>query len=1088
MKKDLLNNFSEKKSDTSMTSLEAENMYASLADEAQDPDDNIITEEEIDEIFDKMKKSWQENAELKRLISAPIMHISPAYTHSDSNNTSNFIVEAGNAEKQLRKLIHSKGILHTDVQELYHKARSSYEKIILNDHELAELQDIEYSLWILHYKHIEEYRNRIPGSSVILERINTRTVPNYGTVQQKCDNYLEGFKSFLSEAMEFYHCLIKKIRKSYGLPEELLVRECSFSSTMDSTNMHRCLFLCHRCLVCLGDLARYREIYGNPDGQTRSWSTAATHYLKASTIWPNSGNPHNQLAVLARYVDDQLLALYHCIRSLAVKEPFPGAWENLILLFEKNRSSHLYYLSDAAPFDFSKPFERSTLQFKARSSDSFFGDQLSESSGDVLKEQTDLWSLIVRMMSYFYLRPSLEDYPFIFNSTVRELEALLLLDDARLKSVLESYQHLDVERRGPFRVIQLVSVLIFTIHVTSESSKLQNEEHIKYMQQPSLIQQAFITAFVFMGRLVNRCMMTDPLDSSPLLPAILVFTEWLVDVLDRAETYSTKEKCARAISYFFTGFVDLLNQFDGEGGKIRSLDSTLLWEDNELQGFSPISQLYGSSDFKIRQEATFGFDNRKECQVRINRIFVAAMKIVNSSIGSKKWIIYEKADKMFYTIESRKQLHTRESVADDSDIDLNLRGLQKTLIINEDAVALHEATKSCEGLASEVVGKELDEHISSPVEEEEVILFKPIRRQSSAPLYLPVAKSCQSRSEGVRDLAAPTGECLNHGSSLRLPPHEICIDPINHCGGSSMPFWQEPIPEDSVIDSFAESTGSPRFRALNAKRDEPPALAGPPSLSAWVVNKDGLGRGEGKGGKCANKHGPGQIENSTSAYLTDLSIVGTGVSDQDVEITSAPAARFINGYAYHGNSFIDPWDASATTNLMAPPYMPPMPSAPLLPDNASWFNGNSSNYVEQKNLDNGKGFFPFSTEVNNSSNFIETQGPPSCYLNTPQHSIGYTPYAGQTNSAGWLHQYQVNLDRGPDSFPSSRHYTPTFGLYQHHDAPMAAPCVSNVPDEWKRSALFRDARDLRSEQQLLLKYLKEKEWHLQQEAQLRGSA
>ncbi|KAF5190900.1 hypothetical protein FRX31_019510 [Thalictrum thalictroides] len=61
MKKDLLNNFSEKKSDTSMTSLEAENMYASLADEAQNPDDDIITEEEIDEIFDKMKKSWQEN-------------------------------------------------------------------------------------------------------------------------------------------------------------------------------------------------------------------------------------------------------------------------------------------------------------------------------------------------------------------------------------------------------------------------------------------------------------------------------------------------------------------------------------------------------------------------------------------------------------------------------------------------------------------------------------------------------------------------------------------------------------------------------------------------------------------------------------------------------------------------------------------------------------------------------------------------------------------------------------------------------------------------------------------------------------------
>lgn len=42
-----------------------------------------------------------------------------------------------------------------------------------------------------------------------------------------------------------------------------------------------------------------------------------------------------QLAVLATYVGDEFLALYHCIRSLAVKEPFPDAQNNLILLLER---------------------------------------------------------------------------------------------------------------------------------------------------------------------------------------------------------------------------------------------------------------------------------------------------------------------------------------------------------------------------------------------------------------------------------------------------------------------------------------------------------------------------------------------------------------------------------------------------------------------------------------------------------------------------------------------------------------------------------------------------------------------------------
>lgn len=44
-----------------------------------------------------------------------------------------------------------------------------------------------------------------------------------------------------------------------------------------------------------------------------------------------------QLAVLAIYIGDEFLALYHCIRSLAVKEPFPDAQGNLILLFERVR-------------------------------------------------------------------------------------------------------------------------------------------------------------------------------------------------------------------------------------------------------------------------------------------------------------------------------------------------------------------------------------------------------------------------------------------------------------------------------------------------------------------------------------------------------------------------------------------------------------------------------------------------------------------------------------------------------------------------------------------------------------------------------
>ncbi len=44
-----------------------------------------------------------------------------------------------------------------------------------------------------------------------------------------------------------------------------------------------------------------------------------------------------QLAVLATYVGDELLALYRYFRSLAVELPFGTARDNLVLLFEKVR-------------------------------------------------------------------------------------------------------------------------------------------------------------------------------------------------------------------------------------------------------------------------------------------------------------------------------------------------------------------------------------------------------------------------------------------------------------------------------------------------------------------------------------------------------------------------------------------------------------------------------------------------------------------------------------------------------------------------------------------------------------------------------
>ena len=232
----------------------------------------------------------------------------------------------------------------------------------------SELQDVEYSLWKLHYKHIDEFRKIIKKTSGNVESKKSG-MPQNRAVQGDSGNNLKLFKIFLTEAVEFYQTLIVKLRKHYGVPVEALFYKKGWNSaSVEPDVMEKCEYLCHRCLVCMGDLARYKQQCENPDTQNHNWSVAAAHYLEATRIWPDSGNPQNQvnvsyqlqrciietfiiylcffssnydnlvylqLAVLATYIGDEFLALYHCVRSLAVKEPFPDAWNNLILLFEK---------------------------------------------------------------------------------------------------------------------------------------------------------------------------------------------------------------------------------------------------------------------------------------------------------------------------------------------------------------------------------------------------------------------------------------------------------------------------------------------------------------------------------------------------------------------------------------------------------------------------------------------------------------------------------------------------------------------------------------------------------------------------------
>lgn len=69
------------------------------------------------------------------------------------------------------------------------------------------------------------------------------------------------------------------------------------------------------CLVCCGDLARYKEVHNH--STSKCWGATMTCYSAAHMISPDRGSPHNQRAVVASLYEDDLSVV--CV--LAVQSP-----------------------------------------------------------------------------------------------------------------------------------------------------------------------------------------------------------------------------------------------------------------------------------------------------------------------------------------------------------------------------------------------------------------------------------------------------------------------------------------------------------------------------------------------------------------------------------------------------------------------------------------------------------------------------------------------------------------------------------------------------------------------------------------------
>lgn len=197
---------------------------------------------------------------------------------------------------------------------------------------------------------------------------------------------LQRFRQFLAEEEKFFSLLLVRLQKVFDLHEvhpalvkldllavdhdDLVSKGRGRNILPEQQEVERPLqeqrenviIIFGKFLVCLGDIARYREHYNDSDGRPRAGTEhtmprkassrgakkGTNHaprprnyyrsqliYEQARLLVPEDGNASHQLAVLAAYEKDNFATVYHYYRALCVRCPYDPASENLTSVLRK---------------------------------------------------------------------------------------------------------------------------------------------------------------------------------------------------------------------------------------------------------------------------------------------------------------------------------------------------------------------------------------------------------------------------------------------------------------------------------------------------------------------------------------------------------------------------------------------------------------------------------------------------------------------------------------------------------------------------------------------------------------------------------
>ncbi|KAF8173689.1 hypothetical protein BJ912DRAFT_1033967 [Pholiota molesta] len=322
--------------------------------------------------------------------------------------------EAKSIHQSLKELLKTKEPFDKEVDFQRKNLRRRYLNLLLVHPTAPESKDVENHLWMqTSYAFISSYKQRIAALDRAIQNNQRHQQPqqgqqgphparsnHHGVVEHR--KLVQRFRQFLADEEKFWTQLVLRLRRLFDLTEAqpalvalgLMTEIDDIPATTETSEtrdgvMHGTsgrnhyqfppedpavtslpttpeeregrLAILSKALICLGDIARYRELYNESGGKRagqeegtssrrgrsrrgggpenpprpRNYTKAQQCYEQARLLVPTEGNPSHQLAILASYKKDSFASLIHYYRALCVSQPYDTAAENLGTVLSK---------------------------------------------------------------------------------------------------------------------------------------------------------------------------------------------------------------------------------------------------------------------------------------------------------------------------------------------------------------------------------------------------------------------------------------------------------------------------------------------------------------------------------------------------------------------------------------------------------------------------------------------------------------------------------------------------------------------------------------------------------------------------------